>query len=485
MQRNTAVIAAALVLFMVLRHVFWIGYVGADDAYYWEQSAGWLAHIPYLSHVPWGLRHTLVVPMALARVMLGDGMDALLLPSLLYSLGIVVVLGLWLRDFGRGAQLLGLLLVASCPVFVLSSSTANVDCTEAFFVLTSAYLFHRAIRHETATRLRTPTLLASGVLAGLGLISREMTLFYLVAMGLLFLVDFGGKRAAYLVVAAGCAAVMLAEMAAYRVLADSFLFRVNMTAHHDPTINRWIEQGAGVPLIHPLVDPVTMFLANHNFGLLGSVGVGLAVWVMQTGRLANAPRQTSRLLCTIAVVWTLIAALWWSILVLTPRYYMLPVMVVAVLAGAALARLWQTARQGLALGLGALLFVGNLIGLLADNRSYMFGEQMLTRMAAARAETIHTDPDTMLRAVLWLQFAHVDGRVTDTPAQSGELFFYNPSRATPEFQPQPGWVAVEHHAPPTRLVDQIAERLMPHSALSASTWAKLRGHPGVTLYRRP
>ena len=76
-------IAVGICTFLVLINLFWVGFLGSDDSLYWAGSGGWLAHVPFLGGTHWALRHTLVIPIAIARAVLGDGSLALLLPSLL------------------------------------------------------------------------------------------------------------------------------------------------------------------------------------------------------------------------------------------------------------------------------------------------------------------------------------------------------------------------------------------------------------------
>ena len=84
-------------VFLVLVRVFWIGFLGSDDSLYWDGSSGWLTHFPFLGQTHWALRHTLVIPIAIARAVLGDGSPALLAPPLLYAIGVLVVIALWMR----------------------------------------------------------------------------------------------------------------------------------------------------------------------------------------------------------------------------------------------------------------------------------------------------------------------------------------------------------------------------------------------------
>ena len=66
-------LAASVCAFGILVGIFWVGFLGSDDLLYWRGSDGWLIHIPYLGDDHWSLRHTLVIPMALARETLATG----------------------------------------------------------------------------------------------------------------------------------------------------------------------------------------------------------------------------------------------------------------------------------------------------------------------------------------------------------------------------------------------------------------------------
>lgn len=78
------------------------------------------------------------------------------------------------------------------------NSTAGIDLTELLFDLSSLCLFTIALEKPRANLL----LFLCGVLAGLGWMSRETSIFLFGFYGLLFLVQFHIKRQSYLFIAA-------------------------------------------------------------------------------------------------------------------------------------------------------------------------------------------------------------------------------------------------------------------------------------------
>src|SRR5262249_34560542 len=158
------------------------------------------------------------------------------------------------------------------------------------------------------------------------------------------------------------------------------------------TINRWADQGAAIPFIHPAMDPVIMLFLNHNFGVLAWIGLPLVIWLArQRDELTNEARRMAVLLGTLALTWAILAAGLWTLLPLFPRYYLISSVVISVLSGMALALIWQRGRPGVSILLGVFIVSGNLIALSADNRNFMFGEHILVELGSRDKRTIHTD----------------------------------------------------------------------------------------------
>lgn len=421
--------------------------------------------------------------MAATRALLSNGLPALLLPSLLYAVGVLIVAVIWTnRAAGLGAAAAAATLVVICPLFILLASVANVDVVEMFFILLAFSLIHRAMGAETpsATRLA----LADACL-GLAMLSGKTSTFAVAAIGLLFLAGYGMRRGDFFLIGGGFVAVVGLETLYLWRLSGDMLCRDKIALNHDATINRWLPQGAGAPLIHPLIDPIAMLLLNHNFGLLTWIGVPLTVWLMRRGTLNAGAKRFAILTIALAATWALIAAAWWTELNLMPRYFLLPAAPVSMLAGVALARLWQRGRYRLAAMLGFVLVVANMLCMWINNRNYMHGEHELIAIAARVTEPIHTDPTTLRRLDLSLQWQGSANHVTDLPPSHGDLFYFNP--AWPD-APKPGadWTVVERHGLPPTIGQIVARALLPAHMQSPSLTRELgRGAPDVTLHRLP
>ncbi|MDR3439925.1 glycosyltransferase family 39 protein [Telmatospirillum sp.] len=487
---------AGLCMFFGLLATFWVGYIGSDDELYWNGATGWLAHVPYVGDSHWSLRHTMVIPIALARRIFGDGMPALVLPVLLYASGLISVSVIWMRRrAGRCAAIAGTVLLVTNPQFILLSSTAVIDIVETFFIVIALFFLDRGMAEFSSVTGGGPgngrdvpwrALLLAGGLAGLAMLSRETTIFAVAAVGLLFLAGYGMPRRFYCIVAAGFLAVVLGELACLWAMTGNPLYRSTISLHHDSTINRWVDQGAGIPYVHPLVDPVVMLLLNHNFGVLTWIGVPLVFWLMRRGYLAGGARRMVVIVGTVALTWTVLAAGLWSLLPLTPRYYLLPSLGLSMLSGIALARLWLCGRRRLASLLGTLLVSANLLALSADNRNFMFGEHILVDLASGEPEIIHTDTETLRRAALLLHWKKMSDRVTSALPASGDLYFFNPARSGPGPRLGPDWPVVERRDVPETGIRWLACHAMPGNALPPAVKARLGcGRADVTLYRVP
>lgn len=487
-QRGFVVLlTAAICAYLGLISLFSVGFQGSDDFLYWQGAGGWLAHVPYLGTSHWSLRHTLVIPMAITRLAFGNGMLAMLLPSLLYALGLIVVLSLWTRRAaGLAASTAAVALIVTNPQFVLLSSTANVDMVELFFILSAFALIHAAMDRTGMHRTEGGwnLLLLAGVSIGLAMLSRETTAFAVAAIGLLFLAGYGMHRARYFIIGIGFCCVVGLELAYFWAMTGNPLYRYAISGNHDSTINRWVEQGAAIPTLHPAIDPFTMLLLNHNFGLIAWVGIPLAIWLIRRGELDAPARRMAVLAIALALTWSVLAAGLWRLLPLTPRYFVLPSVIMSMLSGVALVRMWQRGWRRVPVLLGVLLVGVNILSLSLDNRNYMYGERTLVDIASREAVPIHTDPQTLRRAALLLEWKGVADRVMSGPPEPGGLFYYNPARAS--VRPQADWIVIERHGLPPTIGQWVVGHVIPADRLSPALLSKLgRGHPDVTLYSVP
>src|ERR1700741_1537264 len=84
--RRTAALDVALLAALV-GFTSWLGYVGfiaSDDGSYSEAAIGWLDHFPYVGINHWGLRHAVVLPVALSFLVSGINEVSMILPTRVY-----------------------------------------------------------------------------------------------------------------------------------------------------------------------------------------------------------------------------------------------------------------------------------------------------------------------------------------------------------------------------------------------------------------
>lgn len=472
--------ACGCAIFLVMLRLFWFGARGADDDLYWQASSGWLHAFPYIGANHWSLRHTLVVPLALSRLILSDGPLALALPSIIAAIAVIVITTLWVfRAAGAAAAWMTAVPLATCPILVLISSTADIDFIEIAFDLSAFIMIYRAV----VGRPSMVGLFLGGILLGFGCLSRETSVFAAMAIGVLFLTGYGMPRRWYLIVAAGAAVIVGGEAMLYWIATGDPLYRLTISLHHDETINRWVEQGSAVPAIHPLVDPFVMLLFNHNFGAAFLVGIPALMVCLRRKELPGPARQLVTLVFCLSAVWAFLAAALWNQLTLVPRYYTLPLTGTLMLVGVALGQAFDRKRVKTALTFVSVMVLANVLACVLDNRNFMFGERALVALAKDDPGIIHTDDQTLRRAELFLNWDHLNGRVVDTPPAPGDLFFYNPPRvAQAGSRPSSDWTIEAREAPPPSLAQSLL-RLVP-IPIPRSIGARLGpGHPGTILYR--
>lgn len=477
-----------LAVFGVLLSVFWIGYLGSDDATYAQGAYGWLTTFPYVGgHGT--IRYTITLPIAAAFAILGEGEFSLVLPTLIYSLALVVLIYATIhRWFGPWPAILSSMILVTSPLLVIQSTIASIDVVEAAFVLSSFIAFCSCLYGKPSAG----RLMLSGALAGLAYVTRETAVFLLVCYGILFLFKFGGlARKSYFVMAAGFLAVEAAELVFLGLFAGDPFYRFSVSINHD-TINRLIDNEGNL-LVHPAIDPLLVLLINQEFSLLFWAAIPAGLWLAFDRRVPRRQQQIARAFGILGATWIACVGLAYDLLPLNPRYFMVGAIAAAILLGVALHQAWSLARARLALLAATLVIAANLGGLAVENIHYMFGERMLARMAATHSTTIHTDPMTAHRADLLLRWDKT--AVSAAPPPVGALYLYNPPRsASPnrlmsaaalgDYQPKASWEVIGRYRPEPKLPGRVLAWLGILPALPAVlAQAVTAGHPGVTLFR--
>ena len=499
-QAATATRAAAAgltVLFVVgVLALAWTGFTQSDDQFYAAAASGWAFHFPYLPDSHWGVRHTVVLPIALAFRLFGQSEATLAAAPVLYA---VLLLGLCFlitrRVAGFGAALLAVVILAAVPQFAADASIVVEDPAEAFFMLSSLLAFHLAWRHR-----RSGGFVLAGVLAGLGFLTRETTVVLLLLYGVLFLTDYGGRRVAYVWMGVGFCLVVGADTALLWWASGDPLYRVHMALdgiHHDnPGMAAQFATHDGVDRFGDLaaprwLQPLVILFLNQDYGLLFWFGIPAAV-LLVADRSPSEGRRILRLLCGFALLWLLVLSYGFTFLWVIARYYFVLAVVIAVPLAIALARLLRGRRAWIA-GLAIAGLLGSdLLLIAASNRDPLFGERGLVSVAGTtRSGTVFTDPGTATGAAWLLAVHHLGRRVrVGVPGAGGLYYFDHPRRGIPADwpiqSPRPGWIAVRRFVKPPTPVARLLRGLGLARFLPGVLAHKLLPPPQTgVLYRVP
>jgi 4-amino-4-deoxy-L-arabinose transferase-like glycosyltransferase len=483
-----------LVVVCALVAMGWIGFLASDDVTYAIGAYGWIEHFPFVGgHGT--IRYPITIPMALSFVTFGENEYAMVLPSLLYMLGFLVFVWHVVRDIdGSWAATSVLGILAISPLLVIQSSIASVDIVEMSFLFASVLLFWRCL--DTGPNPRR--LFVAGAMAGLAFLTRETAIFVAVFYAILFLIGHRFHRGHYLWIAAGFLSIWAIEIIYLWVMTGDPLYRINISLHHDSTIDRTIDV-AGNTVIHPLIDPLLVLLINQEFMALFFIAIPIGAWLCFGSAVDQRTQHFARIISLFGITWFLCAAAAQKLLPLNPRYFMITTAVACVLTGIGFARLLASGKAGQRLmvgGLALLLLGGNFVGIYLENKDSLFGPRQLAAIAAERPDAqIVTDPMTRYRADMLLRWEGARSRVSDRPATPGDLFYYNPAFADQaNFKMPADRIPLFHPGPDARLLAQYEPRPI-HLALfieamGLSTylpdglWKKLRyRHPAVMLYR--
>lgn len=446
----------ATVLFVLLvARLAWTGHIESDDVFYAQAAMGWVEHFPSLARTHWGLRHTVVLPLALSFRLFGQTEAALEVPMLLYyGALLVLVAGCVARTARLPAALLATVLVASTPVIAGESSVVVDDLPEAFFVLASLWAFFFAVEKRERR-----IFVLSGIAAGCGFLTRETTAGLLVLYGALFLAGYGRDRWAYVWMGGGFLLVVGLDAAALAWASGDPLYRLHVSLAKVAQV----DGSAGTNGFEAIQNlnkprwllPFLVTFGHPGFGLLYWLGVPAAI-AMARRPHDDPERRMARLLGGLALVWFVVLGYAVpSALYVLPRLQSVSAVCLAVLLGLALIRLAAAGRGALATGAVVLVLASNVLLIAAAPKNPLFGERALARYVAAHPGPVYTDPGTKMGARWLLSSAGLTARVEAAVPPVGALYFYDPTSrrglpATwPVQKPAPGWqlVARDTEAP--------------------------------------
>ena len=492
MLQTRAGLFVALFTFALLVAWGWVGFLGSDDVTFAIGGYGWLESFPFVGgHGT--IRYPITIPIALSFLTLGEHEFAMVLPSLLYMFGFLGLTWVAVRRAGNGWLAFGALAaLITCPLLVIQSSIASVDIVEMFALFASAYLFWRCVEDGPDAK----RLFFAGALAGLGFLTRETAIFIAVFYAIYFAIGYRFHRGHYLWIAGGFVAVWLVEVIYLWIMTGDPLYRITIALNHDSSIDRSIDL-AGNLIVHPLIDPLLLLLANQEFMALFFVAIPLGGWLCFSRSIEPKLQRFVRIIATLGLVWFVTAGAAQKLLPLNPRYFMISCASACILTGVTLALLWQRGRRrGVVLLVAAFLLSTNMLGIYVENKDSLFGERQLATLAAAQPQArFHTDPMTRYRADMLLRWEKAQPRVLGEEPSAGALYFHNPKWADsanfmmiadqiPAFKPQPGWEKLGSWEAQPPLITKAIEASGLSAIIPNGIWKKLRyRHPPVTLYR--
>ena len=490
--QSKAGLAFALFVFALLVAWGWVGFLGSDDVTFAIGGYGWLEDFPFVGgHGT--IRYPITIPIALSFLTLGEHAFAMVLPSLLYMVGFLILTWMAVKRAGDGWLAFGALAaLITCPLLVIQSSIASVDIVEMFYLFASAYLFWRCVEDGPNAK----RLFFAGALAGLGFLTRETAIFIALFYAIYFAIGYRFHRGHYLWIAAGFIAVWAAEVIYLWIMTGDPLYRITIALNHDSTIDRSVDL-AGNVIVHPLIDPLLVLLANQEFMALFFVAIPLGGWLCFSRSIEPKLQRFARIVAALGLVWFVTAGAAQKLLPLNPRYFMITCASACILTGLALAGLWQRGIRRWAVLLVALFLLGtNMLGIYVENKDSLFGEHVLAKLAEDRPkDIIYTDPMTRYRADMLLRWEKAQPRVLSEAPKPGTLYLYNPKWAEsanfmmpenqiPAFQPKPEWECLSTLEPRPPLITNLIEALRLSAIIPAGIWKKLRyRHPPVSLYK--
>ena len=337
LQAETIGVAALIVLAAAVLCWRWVGFQGHDDASYADAALAWVEHFPALGTSHWALRYPLVLPAAGLIALFGPSTLALVAGNLVAYAAFLVTGYLVARSwFGWVAAALLTLIYIVLPQFPVQATYANPDLLEMSLAIGSFWALMRA----RARGGQIAPLVLSGVLTGLGFLTRETSLLLIALYGLLFLFSPAMPRWRYLLVGFGFMLVVGMQIGYFAARTGDPFYRSRISAQHD-TVDRGAKladaqnagaalDGEGVLATNVWVAPLAAVFVSQKYGLLFFLAIPAYLILRRSGWMTR--RQASVVDCAGlgALVAFLFVALNGSILYVVPRYFMVSAALAAV-----------------------------------------------------------------------------------------------------------------------------------------------------------
>jgi len=422
-----------LVVGIVMLSMAWVGYVGSDDHSYARGALDWLNHLPhpYIGDDHWTLRHPVVIPVAVSLALFGFREISLGLPSALLFLLFLGTNYFYLqRFFGAGVALLGTVLLATTPLFVVQATFPQDVIVQLLAVSSSFCLFYSASRSNGRGRL----MFGAGVAAAVAWLTLETTAALLLFYAILFLIGVGVPRRYYWTMALAFVLIVGAEIGYFTVLTGDPLYRYRIDLHHD-TVDRAgdvtvaKQSGSLFDLegnlsVNVFLQPIVALLLNQEFGALFWMFVPALLWIWKR-KPPLEDRHLLKLLSGLGIVWIIFVSFNGSILWVVPRYYSVAAWVAVIVVAYWLKQFVLAHWPKMAIVAVAGWLATNLLCVYVENKNPLFAERALIDYVMLHGESVYTDPMTITRAKLLLEFHGVSERVLSDPAPADALVYVN------------------------------------------------------------
>lgn len=427
--RNLSVV---LMTGTVMMSLGWVGYVGSDDHSYARGALGWLNYFPYVGDNHWTLRHTVVIPIAASLAIFGYREISLALPSAaMFLLFLAINYHYLARYFGTEFALLTSAFLATIPLFVVQATFPQDVIAQLLPVSISFWFFYSATHEPRPAWL----MFVAGVAAGFAWLTIETAAGLLMFNGILFLIGFGVPRRCYWTIAFGFLLVVAIEVTYLTVRTGDPLYRYRIDLSHDlvdrigditvATRLGSVLNSEGSLAFNVWLEPITTLLVNQEFGLLFWAYVPAAIWTCRTKTIPIEHRCILRLINGLGLVWMAFVSFNASVLYIVPRYYSVSTWAAVIVVIYWLRHFLYLRWRKTAVITGFILMIVNLLCVYVENKNPLFVERALVEHVLEHRNTVYTDPMTMTRAKLLLEFKGVSDHVLSSPARPGVLFYAN------------------------------------------------------------
>lgn len=485
---------------LLLVRMFHVGFQASDDASYLSGALGWLQGFPYVGDSHWTLRHTITLPTAAFVGLFGLNERAVSMTNVLYYVGFLGVNAWFMRrHFGALSAAFATVLMIVLPGFTVVSTYLNSDIPELFFV---CCVFWIVVTARSAPDRRAPWVVA-GLLLGAAFVTRQTALAAVAFLGVMFLFRPLVPRTRYLLLAAAFVAVVGADWLYLTAMTGNPFYRFNVDLNHD-RVDRFAEAArvaqSGAMLdkegnlsLNVFVDPFLALFVSQKYALLFWLAVPalISAWKRRT----SADGSVLMLAAGLGLAYFVFVAINPK-LYLVPRYLIVVAWCAAVLVGAWLARLCVGGRPVAALAAALIASAAGLTALSVENTDPRFVERQLVEWVRRHpAQTIHTDPETAIRARYYFRFAQqpLDAVSTARPPPAATVLA-SPERLqqcsvmprcqsrVEDFRPAPTWRKVETVEAPPRPIGQWLRALGLESRIPADFRRRLFAPGGRAVF---